>query len=151
VASVRVTLGRRSREPGTEVGVQVNVFGLKTLQGALTGEAMAEILHEAGQIALDDAYAEWPVQTQASRDTLELVTISVANTSARVALQAGGDRLTSDPRNVKHIDYAPFIEFLGTATAAPNIIQRAIYSNDGAIRNRIHALVAERIRSSLSE
>jgi len=151
MASVRVTTGKRSREKGTTVGMEVNTFGLKKLQGAVNGESMAQILLDAGQIAFVEAFNEWPVQTFASRDTLKLETAEVGPTHARVILQAGGPDLINDPRNTSHKDYAPFIEFNGTATAAPNIIARSIMSNDRAIRKQIHDAVAALIQEAASE
>lgn len=151
MAAVRVTTGKRSRQTGTIVGMEVNTFGLKRLQGALTGEDLARILMDAAEIAYIEAFNEWPVQTAASRDSLALRVAEVTPTSARVALQAGGPDLINDPRNKSGKDYAPFIEFNGTATAAPNIIARSILSNDRQIRAAIHDAVAARVQEVANE
>lgn len=153
MADVRVTTGRRSRTPGTTVGIEVNTFGLKRLQEGVTGEFMAEVLVEAGQPAYNDAYSEWAVLTGASRDSLELVVTEVGPTFARVALQAGGEKLMSDPRNPKGEDYAPFLEFNGSPSGSqsPGAIARAIFSNDGVMRQIIHNKIAERVQELVNE
>jgi hypothetical protein len=148
MADIRTTFGRRSREQGTVVGVKVNTFGLDRLQASFTGDRLAPILVEALQPSFNEAYAEWPVLTGASRDSIDIVVAEVLERAARVALQAGGPTLIANPLNTSHKDYAPFIEFLGTPTAAPGILVRAIYSNQDAIKQRIRdgvkALIASR-------
>ena len=136
---VRVTFGHGSRIPGTEAGIQINSFRFEKLLGLVTGEEMAPILKEAMVPSFMDAHAEWPVLTGASRDSMRLQTEEVTPSTARVALRVGGPQLIADPRNEKHIDYAPFIEYNGTATAAPGIISRSIFTHMSQIKATVHA------------
>ena len=144
--TVRTTVGRRSRVPGTLIGVQLNTFRMRRLEALLSGEELAPILLEASQPAMDQAVSEWPVLTGASRDSISLDLIEVGANRARVALQAGGPKLINDARNKSGKDYAPFIEFNGTATAPPGIIIGAIFDNEVEIKQRIRAAVVELIR-----
>ncbi len=146
---VRVTTGRYSREVGTSPGITVNVFGLKALEG-ITGQELAVILMEAAQPALATAQEDWPKQTWASHDSLRLEEVEVAEVRARVHLTAGGQQLISDPRNKKHIDYAPFIEFNGTQTAQPGVILHSVLSNEREMKEAIKTAIAELIRSKLA-
>jgi hypothetical protein len=147
-AAVRVTFGRRSRQKGTTIGVQVNTFGIDKLLQEVTGDNLIPILFDAMQPSFDEAYNEWPVLTGASQSTIALVEAERGERRARVALQAGGPALITHRDNKSHKDYAPFIEFNGTATAAPGILVRAVYSNDSVIKQRIRdgirALIARR-------
>lgn len=154
MSQVRVTIsgsagGRfRSRIPGTQVGLQVNTFGMDRLIAGVNGDSLLEITMEAGQIAFDQAFEEWPVLTGASRDSIELIPAEVEARRARVILQVGGPLLIDDPRNRSHKDYAPFLEFNGSpsGSSAPGVILRAIADNDAAIREAIHAGVAALIQ-----
>ena len=151
MAQVRVTTGRRSREPGTTVGMQVNTFGLSKLQAGVTGEAIAEILLEALQPALADAKSEWPILTGASISTMETVVSEIGPTHARAVLQVNGEKLIADPRNVSRKDYAPYIEFNGSPTGrGQGAISNAIFGNDRQIRADVHAGVAALIRGILA-
>lgn len=142
MADIRVTIGSRSREPGTRVGVQLNTFGLKRLEAGINGEALAGITLEAAQPMLEQALSDWPVWTGASRDSLELTVEEVSAHLARIRLQAGGQRLIEDARNEKHIDYAPYIEFNGTKTAPPGILAYAVHSQAAEFRAKVHAGVS---------
>ena len=145
-ATVRTTVSRRPRTPGTLIGVRLNTFRMRRLEASLSGEELAPILLEASQPAMDQAVSEWPVQTGASRDSISLDIIEVAPNRARVALQAGGPKLINDARNKSGKDYAPFIEFNGTATAPPGILIGAVFDNEVEIKQRIRNAVAEIIR-----
>ncbi len=148
--TVRVTTGRRSRQVGDQVGLQVNTFGLDKLQAGITGEAIAPILLEALQPALQDALAEWPVLTGASIDSMETIISEIGPKHARAVLQVGGEKLISDSRNVSHKDYAPYIEFNGSPTGrGQGAISNAIFGNDRQIRADIHAGVKALIKGVL--
>ena len=146
MADVRVVVGRRSRVPGTNIGFRFNLFRLNRLMAGVTGEALVDILLEAAQPSLDQAIEEWPVWTGASRDSLSLDVIEVAESRARVALQAGGEKLINDSRNRSGRDYAPFIEFNGTNTAPPGILLNAVFGRDDEIRQMIHSGVSNLVR-----
>lgn len=152
MANTRTTFGRRSRQPGDQVGVQMNVFGLNALQAGITGDKLAEVLLYAGQPAYEEAHADWAVDTGASRDSIELVVAEVLPRAARVVLQAGGSKLIDDPRNKAKKDYAPFLEFNGSPSGSmgPGTIQRAVYSNDRVIKERIKEGVAKLIAEALA-
>jgi hypothetical protein len=140
-----------SRTPGTKVGVRLNLYGMSKLQAGVTGQALSVILLEAAQPCLDQALGEWPVDTGASRDSIELAVVGVEERKARVALQAGGEKLIDDPRNKKHIDYAPFIEFNGSpAGRGQATLLNAVLDNHQIVRDAIHdrvgALIRELIR-----
>lgn len=149
MAGVRITTGRRSREPGTSVGVQVNLFGMARLEESVNGGQLAEILTEVMQPSLEQAESEWPVLTGASKDSLRLDVIEVGERHARVALQVGGEQLINDPRNESGRDYAPHIEFNGTPNAPPGIIFNATYGRDSEIRQELHNRVAALVRGLL--
>jgi hypothetical protein len=122
---------------------------MSKLQESVNGQALADIALDAYQPAMDDAVAEWPVLTGASRDSIILEVVEVAPRYGRVALQVGGEILKNDPRNKSGRDYAPFIEFNGTPNAVPGILFRAVNMNIEQIRRVIHAKVAELVRGSL--
>lgn len=143
--SVRINLGRRPRDSGSQVGVSVSTFGLDKLIEGVTGQMMAEVGVKALQVAYEEAQEAWPVQTGASKDSMEVVAAEVGSRHARVRLQVGGQKLISDPRNKSHRDYAPFIEFNGTATAPAGIIRDAIYLNDREIKEEIRQGLRDRI------
>lgn len=150
MADVRVTRGVRSRTPGVPVGVQVNTFGLDRLLEGVTGNDLEPLLHNALIPAYDQAHNEWPVDTGASRDTLRIETDEVGARHARVSLRIGGLPLIEDPRNVKHIDYAPFIEFNGSPGGSPpGILLYAMTSQARLIRSLIHANVRELVERRL--
>ena len=142
MADVRVTIGRGSRIPGTEAGIQVNTFGLERLLEGITGEALEPILHQALEPSFEEAHGNWPVLTGASRDSMRVETIEVGQRMARVALLVGGDQLKSDPRNPSGKDYAPFIEYNGTPTTPPGTLSYAIHSHEQEMRDTIHAGVS---------
>ncbi len=143
MGNIRITTGRRSRETGTTVGMQVNVFGLSKLEAGVTGEAMAPILIEALEIPLAEARSEWPVLTGASLDSMEIGIVEIGPRLARAVLQVGGPVLMADPRNKSHKDYAPYIEFNGSPTGrGQGAIANAIGSNDTEIRKTIREGVA---------
>lgn len=137
-----------SRTPGSRVGLQVNSFGAQKLKG-ITGKDLAPIIFKAMGIAYNEAYDEWPVRTGASRDSIDLTVQEVGPKSARVALQAGGPKLIRDKRNESGKDYAPFIEFNGTATVSPGTLTRAVIGNQDEIKAAIREGVAELIRRRL--
>ncbi len=151
--TTRVTTGRRSREPGTTVGMEVNVFGLTALEAGINGEAIAPILLEALQPALIEARGEWPILTGASIESMETVISEIGLRHARAVLQVGGAKLIADPRNVSRKDYAPFIEFNGSPTGrGQHSISNAIFGNDRQIRADVKAgikLLIEGIVSGL--
>jgi len=151
MASVRVTTGRRSRAAGDQVGLQVNTFGLTKLAAGINGEAIANILYEALQPALQDARAEWPVLTGASLSTMEVAISEIGPTHARAVLQVGGEKLIAHPDNESKKDYAPFIEFNGSPTGkGQGAISNAIFGNDRQIRADVHAGIAALIRGLLA-
>lgn len=150
MADVRVTVGRRSHVPGTMVGMNLNTFGMERLE-SITGEDLAPIVEAALTPAFDQAHGDWPVLTGASRDSMAINLIEVGPRHARAALQVGGEQLINDARNVKHIDYAPFIEFNGTATAPAGILLYAMTVNHQEMRDAIHAGVAALIRERLGQ
>lgn len=149
MAQVRVTVGRRPRTPGTQVGIRLNTFGMNRLQAEVDGDALAQIAYVAYQPAFDEAVENWPVWTGASRDSISLDVVEVGPRFARVALQAGGEKLKSDSRNRSGKDYAPYIEFNGTRTAPPGILLNAVSSRDREIRDEIHSEVSALIRRIL--
>lgn len=149
MADIRVNLDlKRSRQPGTTVGVRVNTFGLQRLMAGIDGNFLAEAGVDAMQIAHQDAYANWAVLTGASRDSLIVVVTEVGDRHARVELQAGGDRLKADPRNPKGKDYAPYLEFNGSPSGSQpaGVLLQAVNMNDREIRQRLHDLTAQRIK-----
>lgn len=150
MADVRVTRGSRSRIPGVPVGVQFSTFGLDQLE-AISGADLEPIVLEAIQPARDQAASEWPIDTGASIDTLRIETDEVGARHVRVSLRIGGAPLIADARNVKHIDYAPFIEFNGSPGGTPpGILSYAVSSQARLIRSLIHAGVQEMIRRKLA-
>lgn len=141
---------RPSRVVGTKTAVRVSAFGMTALQG-ITGEELAPLLLHAMQPAFEQAHAEWPRDTHASVDSMALEVMETGPKLARVALSAGGDILIQDPRNVKGIDYAPFIEFNGTATVAPGTMTSAVILNDSIIKERLRQGLRELIRSKIGQ
>lgn len=150
MADIRVLVGRRSREPGTTVGVRLNTFGMSKLEAGVTGAALAQIALDAYQPSFDEAVGNWPVDTGASRDSIELGISEIGAHHARVILQAGGDKLRSDSRNPTGKDYAPFIEFNGTLYAPAGILLNAVANRDADIRREIHSAVSDLVRSIVS-
>jgi hypothetical protein len=100
----------------------------------LNGEALAPIAIEAWEPAFAQAQAEWPKWTHASVDSMRVWVTDVEAHKVRVALSVGGIRLIQDSRNKSGKDYAPYIEFNGTKTAAPGTIQRAVEDNRDAMK-----------------
>lgn len=135
-----------SREEGVRVGLQINTFGMSKLIEAINGEALRNILVEAMDLAYRQAVAEWPVDTGASRDSIDVEVTDVGLRSARVALFAGGDKLRHDSRNPSGRDYAPYIEFNGTASAPPGILIHAMIANESDMKNIIKERIADLIR-----
>jgi hypothetical protein len=154
VADVRVTVGGvggkfPSRVPGTRTGLQLNTFGLDRLAEGINGEIISEILIDAIQPAYEQAKAEWPVLTGASSDSIDVTVTEVGSNYARVALQAGGEKLKEDERNKSGKDYAPYIEYNGTPTTPPGTLTHAMVANEPEMRRMIHASVSELIRDLL--
>lgn len=159
MADVRVTVGRRPRDSGSTVGVQVNTFGLQKLIDAVDGEAIAQVLMDTMQPIRDEAYQNWPkppgqdgnyVRTGASADSIMVFTSEVGEHSARVILQAGGQKLKDDPRNPRGKDYAPFVEFGINSNAGVGVLRDAVYDNDGTIRQGIHDGIARLVKDALA-
>lgn len=138
-----------SRVAGTQVAFQVNTFGMTKLEAGITGEVMEPILIEAMQPALEQAKEDWPKDTHASVETLEVVTMEIGPKVARVALQIGGERLIADPRNLKHIDYAPYVEYNGTAKTPPGTLTHVMAMNEKVMKQMIHAGVKRMIEELL--
>lgn len=154
MADIRVTVtgvgGKYpSRTPGTRAAFQVNTFGLDRLTEGITGELLAEVMVTAIQPAYEQALAEWPVITGASRDTIEVTVMEEAAKSARVALQIGGEKLRADPRNKSHKDYAPYVEFNGTPKTPPGTLTHAMVANEPEMRRIIHSSVKQLIQDLL--
>jgi len=147
---VRQTTGRRSRESGSQVGIQLNTFGLDKIQAEINGHALAVIMLEAAQPMLEQATQDWPVDTGASRDSIELVTVEEGDRRARIVLQAGGQKLENDPRNKSGIDYAPFLEFGTEGRAAHGIIRDSVFDNEEAYRSRVRTGVKGLIEGAAS-
>jgi len=155
MADIRVTTTPVSRTPTPsgfqgQVGVRLNTFGMSKLEIGVNGEALAEITLDALQPSLQEALGNWPVLTGASRDSLSTDIIEIGPRMARAVLQVGGEKLINDSRNKSHRDYAPYIEFNGTATAPPGIIFSAVEGRRDEIRAEIHSKVSELIRSLLT-
>lgn len=151
MADIRVTTGRRSREQGTTVGFQTNVFGLAKLQVGVTGEAIAPILLEALQPALIDAKAVWPILTGASISTMKTVVVEIGPKDARANLQVGGPELIAHPDNPSKKDYAPFIEFNGSPSGrGKGALSNAFFGNDREMRRILHEGVSALVRGILA-
>lgn len=149
MADVRVTRGLRPRTVGAPVGIQVSTFGLDSLR-LITGADLLPILEGALEPAETQVREEWPVDTGASRDTLRIEADEVGAHTARVSLRIGGEPLIADARNVKHIDYAPFIEFNGSPGGSPpGILLYAMTSNARRIRDTVHEGVAKLMQERL--
>lgn len=151
MADARVTFGRRSRVPGTDVGINVNTFGAERLLGMLTGPQLEAILHEAIVPAFEQLKQDWPILTGASSDTIRIETVEIGARHARVALLVGGEALIADARNEKHIDYAPFVEFNGTSKTPPGTMAYAMHSNQAQIRQTIHAMIGQVLHRAVAE
>lgn len=149
MADVRVTTGTRSHVPGTMVGINVNTFGLQRLE-EVSGADLMPIVVAALEPAREQLRSEWPVLTGASRDSILIYPMETGPHLARASLSVGGYVLIEDPRNVKHIDYAPFIEFNGTATAPAGLLLYAMSSNKASIREAIHSGVAALLQSRVA-
>lgn len=150
MADVRVLRGARSRTVGVPVGVQMSTFGLDRLEG-ISGSDLEPICLEAMEPVREQAASEWPIDTGASIDTLRIETDEVGAKHVRVSLRIGGPQLVSDPRNVKHIDYAPYIEFNGSPGGTPpGTLAYAMSSQARLARSLIHAGVRELIRRKLN-
>lgn len=151
MANVRVTTTRASRQPGESSGIQVNVFGMQALEEGITGEVLNEIMLQAAQPMLEAVIQNWyehwfNFDTGASQDSIMLLTTEVAERSARIMLQAGGQRLIEDARNTKHVDYAPFLEF----HEGGGMIRSAVFDNRDdfvrAVREGVTARIQELLR-----
>lgn len=138
-----------SREKGVPIALQMNTFVLDKLRSRISGEELSQLQVEAMQPALEAAQADWPVLTGASKDSLQIVVMEENQHSARVALQAGGEQLINDERNIDKKDYAPFIEFLGTATTSPGTIARAVITNEELIKERLKEYLREWIMEAI--
>src|SRR5476649_482700 len=141
-SSIRVTRGKEFTTSGT-LGMQVNVFGLTKLQAGINGEAIAPILVDALQPALETAKGTWPILTGASIESMRVDVIEVNAKSARAVLQIGGEQLIGDPRNISRKDYAPFIEYNGSPSGrGQGSMVNAFYGNEAEMRRIIHDGVA---------
>lgn len=147
---VRITTGRRSRESGSQVGIQLNLFGLTKLQGAINGKTMAVVLLDSAGPMRDQAYENWPKKTGASSDSIELVVVEEGEHHARVVLQAGGQKLENDPRNKSGIDYAPFLEFGTNGRHAYGAIRNAVFDGEIDFKNRVRERMQEELRAALN-
>lgn len=151
MADIRVLRRSRVQTIGAPVGMQVSSFGLSRLEG-ISGADMEAVAHTAIQPALHQAKADWPIWTGASGDTIRVETDEVGPHHVRVSLRVGGLPLIADPRNEKHIDYAPFIEFNGSPGGTPpGTLLYAMTSQDRLMRSILHegvtALLASRLRA----
>lgn len=148
MALVRITQGRASRVPGTQVGVQLNTFGLDEVRGRVTGRELAVILIDSAQPMLSDAFENWPKKTGASSESIELMIVEENEHSARIVLQAGGQTLENDPRNKSGIDYAPFLEFGTNGRPAHGALRNAVYDGEtefkSLVRDGVRALLVGR-------
>lgn len=151
MANVRITTTRASRQKGESSGIQVNVFGMQALEEGITGEVLNEIMLQAAQPMLDEAIQNWyehwfKFDTGASQDSIQLLTTEVGDHFARIMLQAGGQKLIEDARNVSHVDYAPFLEF----HEGGGMIRSAVFDNRDdfvrAVREGIAYTIAELLR-----
>lgn len=139
MAQVRVLRGERVRTVGEPVGVQVSTFGLKALEG-ISGADLKPIIMGAAELPANMIRETWPRWTGASGDTIRIETDEVGAKHARVSIRVGGQPLIEDPRNEKHIDYAPFIEFNGSPGGTPpGTILYAMHVTNAAMRAQIHA------------
>jgi hypothetical protein len=152
MAGVRVVVGGAgggkfpSRVKGEQVGMQLNVHGLTRLRLGITGEMLARIAEEAMMLAYDTAKEDWPIDTGASNDTIKIEVLEAEGKRARVALVIGGEELINDPRNKKHIDYAPYIEFNGSPGGhPPGTLAGAMALNEPEMRRIIHDGVRDMI------
>lgn len=151
MADIRITSGRRSRQPGDTVGIQLNTFGLDKLASGVGGQELEVIVQEAATPMVEEAKAEWYQRswrhvTGASGDSIALVTTEVAERRVRVQFQAGGELLTSDPRNPSGVDYAPFLEF----REGGGVIRDVFFSQQEETVRRIHAGVKALVEGLLS-
>lgn len=137
-----------SRVPGTMTAIQVSSFRAEKLK-TISGDELAPIIFNAMILARDQAIMDWPKDTHASVETIELEIKEVGPKFARVALQAGGPKLISDPRNKKKIDYAPFIEFNGTPTTHPGTMTVSVLSNEENMKQAIRAGLIALIEAKL--
>lgn len=135
-----------SRTPGDITAVQMNTFGLQKLIEGVNGEALSIIALEAWQPALEIAREDWPKDTHASVESMELVIIEIGDKHCRVALQVGGEKLRQDERNKSGEDYAPYIEFNGTSTTSPGTITHAVHSTEAEAKAKLREGVAVLIR-----
>ncbi len=147
-SGVRITTGRRSRETGSQVGVQLNTFGLGKVKEAVNGKELARILIQSAQPMLENAFDNWPKLTGASADSIELVVVEEGETHARIVLQAGGQKLENDPRNKSGIDYAPFLEFGTNGRHAYGAIRNAVFDGESAFKDNVREGVRELIVGS---
>lgn len=149
MAGVRVLTSSRVSTVGQPVGIQVSTFGLRQLQ-TISGADLEPIITEALQPALEQLQADWPVDTGASVDSARIETDEVEERSARVSLRIGGEPLINDPRNVKKIDYAPYLEFNGSPGGTPpGVMLYAMSANRTLMRDTIHEAVALLIQERL--
>lgn len=138
-----------SRAAGTLTAIQMNTFILDKVRSHITGEELAPILLDAMEPALEQALAEWPVDTGASKSTINTDIMEEGPKSARVALHAGGEDLINHPDNPSKKDYAPYIEFNGTLTAHPGTLTRAMVTNEEEIKERLKKGLAEWLKGAI--
>lgn len=155
MADIRVTqsgVGGKfpSRVKGTRAAFQLNTFGMTKLHEGITGEVLAEIAFEAIQPAYEQALVDWPKITHASVESIEVTTTEIGDKVGRVALQIGGEKLINDPRNKKHIDYAPYVEYNGTAKTPPGTLTHCMVMHEQEMKRFIHASVKHLIQELLA-
>ena len=156
MASVRVTVGGiggskfPSHDKGDPTGLSLNTFGLQKLESSITGERMVPILMRAIELPKEQVEENWPNDTYASIETLRVEVDEVGPHMARIILTIGGPQLIEDPRNKKHIDYTPFVEFNGSpAGRGMGTFSRAFAVTQQDMADIIHAGVEEMIAESL--
>lgn len=153
MAGTRTTIGGiggrkfSSKVPGDPTGFGVNTFLLDKLKAAMDGEALAPLVLDAVEPAKEQALAEWPVDTGASRSTIRTEIVETGPHFARAALIVGGIALIEHPDNKSHKDYAPFIEFNGTSKTPPGTLSNAVFDTSDAMKERL----ADNIRAYLQE
>lgn len=137
MASLRQTTGRRSRDLGTVAGIRLNLFALDQLRGRVTGEEMAAVMLESAKPMYNQAVEDWPRDTGASGDSIELLVVEAGETRARIVLQVGGQKLANDPRNKSGIDYAPYLEFGSQGRHAYGVIRNSVFDNEDDYKQRV--------------
>lgn len=145
MAGVRVTIGGLSgskypsRVTDTPTGMAVNTHVMSKIANLISGSELIPILEEAIQVALEEVKATWPIDTGASISTARTLIVETNDKTARVGMTIGGTPLIEHPKNPKHIDYAPYIEFNGSpGGTAAGTIARAFAVSQEEMRDIIH-------------